>query len=221
MTRKLGLLLVVIVGLLSACVMPEPAPIEREIPVLNNDLAEGQLSRTHKVPGERFEFITSYYTEYDTSRWRVTDSKNLKMQARIKVLGEGEGVEVLVEHVHIDISLKSKYAMLDGWSIDSMDDKLHTGPQAGFLVTELYPYENIFAIEGYSETLIEGWGYWTSTYGYSELKEYRLTEDTLVKKGGVYANKVQVVYDLLIKYPGEIQYHTRSLIDEFLIPVGQ
>ena len=38
--------------------------------------------------------------------------------------------------------------------------------------------------------------------------------------GGVYGNKVQVIYDLLIKYPGESLYHSRSLIDEFLIPVG-
>ena len=38
-------------------------------------------------------------------------------------------------------------------------------------------------------------------------------------EGNVYANKMQVVYDVLIKYEGEEYYHVESVLDEFLIPI--
>lgn len=41
----------------------------------------------------------------------------------------------------------------------------------------------------------------------------------LVKYGNVYANKMQVVYDVLVKYADEDFYHVVSVLDEFLIPV--
>lgn len=215
----MALLVAVAVALALGC-SPEPAPVEKHLDVLRNDLDGGRLQIIHDLEGEDFKFITSYDTDYDTARWRVTDSKTLHMRAWVEPLVGGEDMEVLVEHVHIDLALKSKYAMLDGWSLDSMDDRLHVGSQPGFLITSKWFYENVFAIEGFSQTLIEGWGYWTDAYGYSRVGEYRLTEDNLVKKGGVYANKFQVVYDLLIRYPGEKFYHTRSVIDEFLVPVA-
>ena len=37
--------------------------------------------------------------------------------------------------------------------------------------------------------------------------------------GNVYANKMQVVYDVLVKNEGEEFYHVESVLDEFLIPV--
>lgn len=217
--RSIALFLLIIISLLAGCA--ERAPVARDLPVLNNDLNEGQLTREHTIAGENFTFKTSYFTDYDTRRWRVTDSKTLRMTARIADVNEqGKGVEVLIEHVHIDISIKSKYALMDGWPQDSMDDSLHTGSQPGFWINEKYPYENVFAIEGFSENLLSGWGLFTSDLGYATIKDKRLTEDNLVSSGGVYGNKVQVIYDLLIKYPGESFYHTRSIIDEFLIPVG-
>lgn len=205
--------------LLAGCA--ERAPVARDLPVLNNDLPEGQLMRDHTIAGEEFKFKTSYFTDYDTRHWRVTDSKTLRMTARISDLTEqGKGVEVLIEHVHIDIAVKSKYALMDGWPQDSMDDNLHAGTQPGFWINEKYPYENTFAVEGFSESLLSGWGLFTGDLGYAQMKDKRLTEDNLVGSGGVYGNKVQVIYDLLIKYPGEPFYHTRSVVDEFLIPIG-
>ena len=148
--------------------------------------------------------------------WRITDSKYLNMGARISETN----ATVLVEHVHIDISLKSTKERMDGWPQDSMDDKLHTGSKIGFWITEKYPYENIFAIEGFSQTLINGWGFFIAGYGAMSVDEQRLTEKNIVNIGGVYGNKIQVVYDLLIRYPDEPYFHTRSAIDEFLVPVG-
>lgn len=216
----LALVLTVFMAVLAGC--RERAPLARELPVLDNDLSEGQLTRTHTMAGEEFVFTTAYRTDYDTARWRITDSKTLHMRAHIgDVTERGRGVEVLVEHVHVDIAVKSRFALMDGWSQDSMDDRLHTGDQSGFWVSEKYPYENIFAIEGFSESLLSGWGLFTSDLGYATISDKRLTEANLVDSGGVYGNKVQVIYDLLIKYPDEPHYHTRSLVDEFLIPVGR
>lgn len=207
--------------LTTAC-LPEQEPLpEKDFSVLRNDLENGELVVPHQV--EDFKFLTKYSTNYDTKHWRITDSKSLNMRAWIE--DYPEGLTVLVEHVHIDISLKSNELSLDGWSQDSMDDNIHGGLQPGFWITKEYPYENIFAIEGFTETLIDGWMFFITGYGYGEIDENRLTEDNIVgdgfHQGGVYANKVQVVYDLVIKKSGEEFFHNVSLIDEFLIPVSR
>lgn len=185
-----------------------------DLPTLNNDLANGKLTIDKVVPGEDFSFVREYSTSYDAKSWRITDSKNLMMRAWVR--GAPRGMIVLVEHMHSDVSLKSRYEGLDGWPQDSMDDSVHGGDQPGFWVTESYPYENVFAIEGFSQSLIEGWGYWGTGY----IGSYRLTETNVVQYGKVYGNKIQVVYDLLIKRADEQYFHTRSVIDEFLVPTG-
>ena len=219
--RKVVLLVALTLATLLVACAPEAALPNKQVEVLRNDLAEGSLRIPHEISGERFDFITEYSTPYNASEWQITDSKTLFMQATIKPHEDGgEGVEVLVEHVHIDCNIQSEYAIMDGVNQDSMDDKLHVGTQPGFLVTEEYPYENYFAIEGYSQWLIEGWGYFNGSYGYTSLEQTRLTEGNLRERGGVVGNRFQVVYDLLIKYPGEDSYHTRSLVDEFEVCLG-
>lgn len=221
MNKKIKILSVItlLIGisiLLSGCVGDELAPIAN-LPILNNDLENGKITFEKEI--DDFIFITEYSTSYDTSTWRITDSKYLIMNAKIKNLPEN--TTILVEHVHVDICLKSVKAQLDGWTQDSMDDKLHTGSQLGFWITDEYSYENIFAIEGFSQTLISGWGFFLGGYGSLTTEEKRLTEKNLVDKGGVYGNKIQIVYDLLIKYPNDQYFHTKSVIDEFLVPVNR
>lgn len=199
----------------SGCLPPE-VPMS-DLPVLRNDLEGGKLVLRSAVPGESFTFVREYSTDYNTKEWRITDSKSLTMRAWVE---GAEGKIVLVEHVHVDIALKSRYEALDGWPQDEMDDKMHVGYQPGFWITGKYPYENIFAIEGFSQTLISGWAFFVGGYGAGGISETRLTEASLVKYGKVYANKVQVVYDLLIKSIDEPYFHTRSIIDEFLVPVA-
>ena len=156
-----------------------------------NPLRGNTLEKTHELEG--FQFITTYDTgSYDLSRWRITDSKVVNMTA--KVSGAPEGATVLIEHVHIDMSLKSTSA-------------------------QKYPYQNQFAIEGYSKDLIDGWTFVCGEYGTGSVSQKRLTENSLVQDGNVYANKMQVVYDILIQYADEEYYHVVSVLDEFLIPV--
>lgn len=174
------------------------------------------LEKTHDIEG--LEFVTTYDVgDYDLSRWRITDSKVINMTA--KVTNVPEGATVLVEHVHIDMSLKSTNPQLDGLSQDNMDDSYHGTSQDGFYVSDKYPYKNQFVIEGFSKDLIDGWMFVCGDYGGGGITQRRLTENNLVHEGNVYANKMQVVYDVLIKYEGEEYYHVESVLDEFLIPI--
>lgn len=210
---------VLIISILAAfCLVAcgeETVPKEEQLEVLD-PLKGSTLEKTHAI--DDFKLVTTYDTgNYNLSRWRITDSKNINMSAQVQ--GLPEGATVLIEHVHIDMSLKSTNPQLDGLSQDSMDDSFHGSSQDGFWVSEKYPYQNIFAIEGFSKDLIDGWGFVTSDYGTYSLESERLTEKNLILKGDVYANKMQVVYDLLIKYANENLYHVVSISDEFLIPV--
>lgn len=216
MKRYLALILVVVLAFsLTGCMNVETVPEEKNLQVLNT-LKGSTLEKTHEIEG--LEFITTYNTgDYDLSRWRITDSKVINMTA--EVINVPEGATVLIEHVHIDMSLKSTDPQLDGLSQDNMDDSYHGISQDGFFISDKYQYQNKFAVEGFSKDLIDGWTFVCGSYGSGSITEERLTEKNLVKYGNVYANKMQVVYDVLVKYADEDFYHVVSVLDEFLIPV--
>lgn len=216
MKRYLALILVVVLAFsLTGCMNVETVPEEKNLEVLNT-LKGSTLEKTHEIEG--LEFITTYNTgDYDLSRWRITDSKVINMTA--EVINVPECATVLIEHVHIDMSLKSTDPQLDGLSQDNMDDSYHGISQDGFFISDKYQYQNKFAVEGFSKDLIDGWTFVCGSYGSGSITEERLTEKNLVKYGNVYANKMQVVYDVLVKYADEDFYHVVSVLDEFLIPV--
>lgn len=210
------LLIAVMLALgLTGCTERETVPKEENLETLS-PLNGNTLEKTHDIEG--FEFVTTYDTgDYDLSRWRITDSKVINMTA--KAVNIPEGATILVEHVHIDMSLKSTDPQLDGLSQDNMDDSYHGTSQDGFYINSDYPYQNKFAVEGFSKDLIDGWTFVNGSYGSGSISQKRLTEKNLVEYGNVYANKMQVVYDVLVKYPNEDFYHVVSILDEFLIPV--
>ena len=216
MKRYLALILVVVLAFsLTGCMNVETVPEEKNLEVLNT-LKGSTLEKTHEIEG--LEFITTYNTgDYDLSRWRITDSKVINMTA--EVINVPEGATVLIEHVHIDMSLKSTDPQLDGLSQDNMDDSYHGISQDGFFISDKYQYQNKFAVEGFSKDLIDGWMFVCGDYGSGSISQERLTEKNLVQYGNVYANKMQVVYDILVKYADEDFYHVVSVLDEFLIPV--
>ncbi len=216
MKRCLALILMAVLAFsFTGCMDVETVPEEKNLEVLNA-LKGSTLEKTHEIEG--IEFITTYNTgDYDLSRWRVTDSKVINMTA--EVTNVPEGATVLIEHVHIDMSLKSTDPQLDGLSQDYMDDSYHGTSQDGFFISDKYQYQNKFAIEGFSKDLIDGWTFVCGSYGSGSISEERLTEKNLVQYGRVYANKMQVVYDVLVKYENEEFYHVVSVLDEFMIPV--
>lgn len=215
MKRYLVLLITIMFAICLTGCEEETVPKEKDLAVLN-PINGNILEKKHEI--EKFEFVTTYDTgDYDLSRWRVTDSKVINMTA--KITNVPEGASILIEHVHIDMSLKSTNPQLDGLSQDYMDDSYHGTSQDGFLVSNNYPYQNKFVIEGFSKDLIEGWTFVCGSYGSGSISQQRLTEENLIKSGKVYANKMQVVYDVLIKYKDEEFYHVESILDEFLIPI--
>lgn len=216
MKRCFALVLMVVLAFsLTGCLDEETVPEEKNLEVLN-PLKGSTLEKAHEIEG--LEFITTYNTgDYDLSRWRITDSKVINMTA--EVTNVPEGATVLIEHVHIDMSLKSTSPQLDGLLQDSMDDSYHGTSQDGFFISDKYQYQNKFAVEGFSKDLIDGWMFVCGSYGSGSITQDRLTEKNLVQYGKVYANKMQVVYDILVKYVDEDFYHVVSVLDEFLIPV--
>jgi len=177
------------------------------------------LQQVLPVKGESFTLNCSYDTgNYNISEWRITDSKTLSMN--VKLENSPADVEVMIEHVHCDINIKSTLAVVDGLQQDSMDDTYHGVSQDGFYVNNATEYNSVFAIEGYSETLISGWGFVCGSYGASTITEKRMTEGNLITYGKAYAQKVQIVYDLSIKNKDDQYYHTVSVISEFLIPLN-
>lgn len=174
-------------------------------------IAKTQLDFEHEFEGIK---LKSTYSagDYDIKKWLITDSKSLNM--RIDAESLPEETEILVEHVHADVSLVSKLARFNRMPQDSMDDTYHGVAQDGLWISKQYPYEEIFAIEGFSETLINGWAH---VYGGGYISEQRITERSLVEYGEVFGNKIQVVYNLNVKHKGEKYYHTKTIKDEFYI----
>lgn len=218
----IGLTLSVLVLAASCSDDDEPSPqtpVEQGLDRLSSDLDDGVLSQVNEMPGEQISLEMQYRTDYDVASWRITDSKTLAFSVRLH--GEAPaGSTVLIENVHVDVVLDARRASVDGLLQDSMDDHLHTGTEAGFLVTAAYPYEEVFAIEGFSETLISGWSFVTGGTGSGEVEEERLTENSLREDGLVEASKITFVYDVLIRYSPDEPFHKRVVVDEFLIPVG-
>lgn len=201
--------------LLPGCMMEEQeqAPVAENLPVLS-PLNGNTITLSHEL-GEHV--ITTSYDlgDYKLENWRITDSKSLSF--RVLPTKIEPGTEILVEHVHADITLKSTSAQLDGLTQDSMDNSYHGTSQDGFWISEAYPYHNIFAIEGFSKDLISGWEFYAGGYGSGGLSSDRLTENNLLENG-TYGSKLTVVYNLLIKNAGESKYHIESFEDEILIP---
>lgn len=172
------------------------------------------------VPEESFKLKTIFSTDdYSVENWRTTDVKTLDLCAYTD--GLPEGTEVYIDNVHIDSVIKSIYAAFDALPIDSMDDRTHSSMYPGFPVSDRLQYHGVFAIGGYSETLINGYshGYKINNFGFSNgyIAESRVTEKTL-QSSAVYANMFQIIWDLWIQKPGEKYPYMTSVKTEFLIP---
>lgn len=184
----------------------------------NSGLKLPNLQQKLSVPGEKIKLSCTYDTgRYQLSKWRITDSKTLNME--VHTINVPKGTEVLIEHMHADISIKSTLAAVDGLVQDTMDDTFHGSSQDGFYINNRTKYINTFAIEGYSKSLFEGWGHITGNYGSMSLREKRLTEKVMIVNGYAYAQKVTIIYDLAIKNKKEEKYHSTSVTSEFLIPL--
>lgn len=192
---------------------------ERDIGVLDNDLEGGSFHLDTTINGgtvSPVEVRMVYSTSYDINSWRITDSKTLRI--RVELVRAPENIRVFIEHLHADVNIQSDQAEIDGLAQDSMDDYLHSGDQPGFLVTRDFPYEEEFAIEGYSETLISGWEFQTGQYGQGEIEQERLTECNLRELGAQF-NQFTLVYDVVMGNP-EDGYHKSIVTNQLRVPIS-
>lgn len=160
-------------------------------------LADG-ISFTHNLDSD-VSIRTTYSTTYGAEFWKITDNKDLLLF--LEIVNQPVDVIVYVEHMHADVTIHAYEEQLDGLLQDTMDDKLHAGDQPGFWVDPYHRYEEIFAVEGYSKWLIEGWMWFYSGWGSGKTDERRLTEENIIKAGAV-GSQITVVYDILIEKDG-------------------
>jgi hypothetical protein len=167
---------------------------------------------THYLDG--INIVTTYRSDYGESSWKITDNKELYIT--LEVTTQPSDVTVIIEHMHADVSVHAYKPDVDGILQDTMDDKIHEGTQPGFYVSPLYPYEEIFAVEGYSKWLIDGWISLVNDFGSGSIDEERLNENNL-KRNGAVGSEIVIVYDVLIKKGNEPYFHKRVIADDFYI----
>ena len=217
MKRKIIILLSILMVALSLAGCSELETYnDTDTPRLDVSLADSKLEKTHII-GEQLTVTTNYTTEnYDTKQWLITDNKTINMN--LIVTNMPEGTEVFVEHVHADVAIASTDMELNGIIQDSMDDTFHGNGtnQPGWFVNANHAYKETFSIEGYSQLLIESFGFYLGGYGYNSTSTSRMTESRL-KSHGAYGNQLVIVYNLAVKYPGEDYYHSETIFDKFII----
>ncbi len=89
----------------------------------------------------------------------------------------------------------------------------------GFYIGNDSNYYGVFAIEGMNQTFIEGTVSGYQKYISGEVMQKRYTENDYVEDWQVYANKFQVVYDLLVKGPNDVDFRNISVATEFVVPI--
>jgi hypothetical protein len=201
--------------LLAGCSDGETVKPNKNIPMMK-PLTGNRLSFDHQVGNST---ITTTYDlgNYKLENWRITDSKTINMKVAVK--NEQAGTQILVEHIHADVSIKASDPQLNGLTQDSMDNQYHGTSQDGFFINDKYNYSNVFAVEGFSKDIISGWTFYAGDYGNGQVNSERLTEGTL-SDNGAYGSQLSVVYNLLVKNKGEEKYHIESFVDELIIPTA-
>jgi len=229
----MAIVALVIAGISAACTTPpDEDPTTSRDQELQNVLDDGTASYVHKggaaqdsdaadridrVNGlsEGITVTSTYSTSYDTTDWKITDSKTLDISVTVDA---PEGYQFFVESMHADVELMSKVPATDGLTQDSMDDSLHSGDQPGFFITG-HPYTESFVIEGTSDTFLDMYIRLWDGYGYGDLEEHRPTECEFRDKddGKVKGNRFQIVFNLMVRDPGEEFFHKVTLTDEFKV----
>ena len=99
-----------------------------------------------------------------------------------------------------------------------MDDSFH-GIQGGFLITTNYSYYETFSIEGSSPSFQETCGVIYGDYYSSDSYTYQYSEDFMINRANVIGTSLYVVFDVLIKYPGEEYFHKIIITENVFITV--
>ncbi len=220
-----GISLALVGAVMTGCSETEKAEIEEYDTVdLNNNSDElgNGLQQVLDVPGEDFKLVANYSCDSISERaWRVTSDKFLYLNVHTE--GLPEDTFVYLDNVHIDTSIKSEYAAMDGILQDTMDDRIHNTQMLGFPIGNDIYYYGVDAIEGSNEQFLNLslWGFNSGgiTYTTGNAIQKRYTEKDYTK-AKVYANKFQIVYDLLIQGPNDLTPRNVSVNTDFIVPIN-
>jgi len=193
------LAVLVLLVLVSSCgpSMPQEAKDEALYNVLNREL--GEMVIYHQLP-EGVRLKISYHTGY----WQITKNKILSVQVSLE--DRDEETKVFIKIVQIEVFLKSTNSIVDERPQENVGDC----PPEPIRITFGCPYQQKFILHGYPEAF-DNW--WKSFRGEP------LSEEDLMEIGGVYASKVLVRYQFLIKPAGREYCHHYPVVDVFLIPI--
>lgn len=178
---------------------------------------EHGLEKRIDIPREDFKLVVNFSCD-DTSKreWRITSDKFLYMN--IHTSGLEDGTQVYIDNIHIDTSIKSKYAVMDGIVQDSMDDRIHNSLMLGFPINNNTYYYGVNAIEGCNQDFIQGTYYGYNGYSSVEIEQKRYTESDYMDLG-VWGNKISVVIDLLVKHENELEFSNVSVCTDFVVAI--
>lgn len=90
----------------------------------------------------------------------------------------------------------------------------------GFPISNDIYYYGVNAIEGCNQEFIQGVTYGLNGYYSGSMTSERYTENDYINEYGVYGNKIQIVYDLLIKKKDEKDFSNVSVSTDFVVEVS-
>lgn len=151
------------------------------------------ITQKKDVQGENFKLLINYKSGEDI--WRITANKKLYFE--IKTENLPDNLSVYIDNIHMDTSIVSTKAIYDGIMQDTMDDRIHNSLMLGFPIDNNNSFFGINEIEGQNDTFISGVGYGNQYYHSERIEQRRYLESDYLSSG-VWANKIDVVVDLLI-----------------------
>lgn len=184
------------------------------------------ITKELEIPREDFKLEVSYSilppegVSEEDFRWRVTNDKNLNIEAH--TIGLPEGYKVWIDNVHIDTFLEATNPYFNGIKQHSMDDRVHTSLVMGFPVSNTTYYSSTNLISGQDKDFIEGtyMAYCSGTTGAGSgsISQQRYVDQDYLAKG-VYSNKIGLIYGLLIQGPNDPEPYGVDVADELHVYV--
>lgn len=175
------------------------------------------ITKELEIPREDFKLEVSYSilppegVSEEDFRWRVTNDKNLNIEAH--TIGLPEGYKVWIDNVHIDTFIEATDPYFNGILQDTMDDRIHTSLLMGFPISDDTYYSSSNCISGQDKDFIEGTFYAYGSYGSGSVDQKRYVDSDYLCKG-VYSNKICLVYGLLIQGPNDAEPYGIDVTDE-------
>ena len=172
------------------------------IDTTSTEALENGITQVIEVPGQSFKLVVNYQCELqEDERWTVTSDKQMNMEIRTD--GLPEGTQVYIDNVHTDTTICSYFPTIDGVPQDTMDDRIHNAQLMGFPISDSNAYLGINQIEGQNETFIRGYVHGYNGRNTGSISEKRRVESDYLD-GGVFANKITSVIDLIVVNGEEI-----------------